>query len=224
MRSGEKLQHLRKQNGLSQEQLAARLTVSRQAVSKWELAESTPDTENVVQLSRLFGVSCDYLLRDEVEEQGAAPAPAAQDAPRSAAPGDPHLDGRGWTHNAFVLSLGLCAVGLAVAFIFYRIGGHTVRPLIAGLIVQLLGVMLFELATPRMGDGRAMARMSFYMTACWLVFPDLVCLALGWLFEHIPWTGTPLRAVAYWFALYLLLSAAVTVVLSVLRRRMAAKN
>ena len=123
-----------------------------------------------------------------------------------------------------MLSLGVCAVGLAVAFIFYRVGGHTVRPLIAGFIIQLLGVMLFELATPRMGDGRPLARMSFYMTACWLVFPDLVCLALGWLFEHIRWTGTPLRAVTYWFVLYLLLSAAVTVVLYVLRRRIAHKN
>ena len=77
MKLGEKLQKLRKQNGLSQEQLAARLTVSRQAVSKWELDESTPDTENVLQLSRLFGVSCDYLLRDEVDDPGAVqPRPA----------------------------------------------------------------------------------------------------------------------------------------------------
>ena len=75
MKLGEKLQQLRKQSGLSQEQLAAQLTVSRQAVSKWELDETMPDTENVVQLSRLFGVSCDYLLRDEVDEQGAADAP-----------------------------------------------------------------------------------------------------------------------------------------------------
>ena len=217
MKLGEKLQKLRKQNGLSQEQLAARLTVSRQAVSKWELDETMPDTENVLQLSRLFGVSCDYLLRDEVDDPGAV-------QPRPAAPGETHLDEPGWIHNALVLSLGVCAVGLAVAFIFYRVGGHTVRPLIAGFIIQLLGVMLFELATPRMGDGRPLARMSFYMTACWLVFPDLVCLALGWLFQHIRWTGTPLRAVTYWFVLYLLLSAAVTVVLYVLRRRIAHKN
>ena len=45
MKFGEKLQKLRKQSGLSQEQLAARLTVSRQAVSKWELDDTMPDTE-----------------------------------------------------------------------------------------------------------------------------------------------------------------------------------
>ena len=64
---GEKIQQLRKGKGLSQEELAGRLTVSRQAISKWELGESIPDTENVVQLSKLFGVSTDYLLNDEYE-------------------------------------------------------------------------------------------------------------------------------------------------------------
>ena len=48
---GEKLKKLRKARGLSQEQLADRLNVSRQAISKWELGESTPDTDNLVALS-----------------------------------------------------------------------------------------------------------------------------------------------------------------------------
>ncbi|MDR0862809.1 MAG: helix-turn-helix domain-containing protein [Oscillospiraceae bacterium] len=67
MTLGGKIQQQRKQRGMSQEQLAARLTVSRQAISKWELGESSPDTENIVQLSRLFGVSTDFLLNDEFE-------------------------------------------------------------------------------------------------------------------------------------------------------------
>jgi len=62
---GERILMLRKERGLSQEDLAARLPVSRQAISKWELGESIPDTEHVVQLSRLFGVSTDFLLVDE---------------------------------------------------------------------------------------------------------------------------------------------------------------
>ena len=62
MKLGEKLQQLRKRSGLSQEQLASQLAVSRQAVSKWELDETMPDTENVIQLSRIFGVSCDYQI------------------------------------------------------------------------------------------------------------------------------------------------------------------
>lgn len=171
MKLGEKLQRLRKQNGLSQEQLAARLAVSRQAVSKWELDETMPDTENVIQLSRLFGVSCDYLLRDEVDEPGAAkPTP----------PGETHLTRRGWIRSALVLSLTVCAVGLLLGvgvWLNEPPGNRTPTPLFIGLIVQMLGIVLFELAVPRMGEGRYAARVIFYVTACWFVPPLLLLLA-----------------------------------------------
>ena len=62
---GEKLKKLRKARGLSQEQLADQLNVSRQAISKWELGESTPDTDNLIALSDYYGVSLDYLLRHQ---------------------------------------------------------------------------------------------------------------------------------------------------------------
>lgn len=68
MSFGEKLQLLRKARGLSQEALAEQLGVTRQAVSKWELGDATPDLENVVALARFFGVSTDYLLLTEQEE------------------------------------------------------------------------------------------------------------------------------------------------------------
>ena len=62
MTLGEKLQALRTEAGLSQEELAERLDVSRQAVSKWELDKTTPDVRYIVALSGLFQVSTDYLL------------------------------------------------------------------------------------------------------------------------------------------------------------------
>ena len=68
----DKIIELRKKNGWSQEELADQLGVSRQAVSKWESASSIPDLERVLGMSRLFGVSTDYLLKDEIE--GEAPA------------------------------------------------------------------------------------------------------------------------------------------------------
>lgn len=68
MTFGEKLQLLRKQNGLSQEQLASQLTVSRQTISKWELDTSLPDTENIIQISNIFDVSIDYLLKEDAEQ------------------------------------------------------------------------------------------------------------------------------------------------------------
>lgn len=77
MTFGEKLQALRKARGWSQEELASQIHVSRQALSKWESGGAVPDTENIIALSRLFGVTTDYLLLDEVQDAGPAAAPRA---------------------------------------------------------------------------------------------------------------------------------------------------
>ena len=60
-----RLVQLRKQHGYSQDELAAKLGLSRQAVSKWERAEASPDTDNLIMLSRVYGISLDELLRTE---------------------------------------------------------------------------------------------------------------------------------------------------------------
>ncbi len=69
MTFGEKLQRLRKAAGMSQEQLAAQIEVSRQSVSKWELGESLPDTSKILLMAKIFDVSTDYLLDDTITEQ-----------------------------------------------------------------------------------------------------------------------------------------------------------
>ena len=63
----DKIIELRKKAGWSQEELAVQLGVTRQSVSKWEGAQSVPDLEKIVQMSHLFGVTTDYLLKDEIE-------------------------------------------------------------------------------------------------------------------------------------------------------------
>ena len=63
----DKIIELRKKNGWSQEELAEKLGVSRQAVSKWEGAQSVPDIQRILEMSRLFGVSTDYLLKDDMD-------------------------------------------------------------------------------------------------------------------------------------------------------------
>lgn len=68
-----KITEERKKNGWSQEELANQLGVSRQAVSKWESASSVPDLQRVLELSKLFGVTTDYLLKDEI-----GPEPVAE--------------------------------------------------------------------------------------------------------------------------------------------------
>ena len=65
----DKIIRLRKKNGWSQEELADKMNVSRQAVSKWESAQTIPDLEKILQLGTLFGVTTDYLLKDEIEEE-----------------------------------------------------------------------------------------------------------------------------------------------------------
>ena len=75
----DKITALRKKAGWSQEELAEQLGVTRQSVSKWEGAQSVPDMDKVVQMSRLFGVTTDFLLKDELSEE--EPAPEGCDSP-----------------------------------------------------------------------------------------------------------------------------------------------
>ena len=65
----DKIIRLRKKNGWPQEELADKMSVSRQAVSKWEGAQTIPDLGKILQLSQLFGVTTDYLLKDEIEDE-----------------------------------------------------------------------------------------------------------------------------------------------------------
>ncbi len=73
MRLSDKIVKLRKTNGWSQEELAEKLNVSRQAISRWEGATAQPDATNILQLSKLFGVTTDYLLNDEYESDNDLP-------------------------------------------------------------------------------------------------------------------------------------------------------
>ena len=75
MTLGNKIQKLRKENGLSQEALAEKIAVTRQTISKWELDQSEPDLSFIAQLCDIFGVSADYLIRENVTEKGKTPAP-----------------------------------------------------------------------------------------------------------------------------------------------------
>ena len=75
----DKIIDLRKKNGWSQEELAEKLGVSRQSISKWEGAQSVPDMNRILAMSDLFGVSTDYLLKDEIEADRPAAIPTDSD-------------------------------------------------------------------------------------------------------------------------------------------------
>ena len=101
MTFGEKILKLRKEKGLSQEDLALQITVSRQAVSRWEKEISTPDTENIIQLCRLFNVSSDYLLNDDCNESIAVPIIAEK-----------NTDLKKGHQRRFLLSIGVVLTGI----------------------------------------------------------------------------------------------------------------
>lgn len=83
MRMNEKILQCRKRMGLSQEELAQRLNTSRQAISKWELGTSQPEIQNVVALAKLFGVTTDWLLMDDEEDQPEQEQPEREAQPEA---------------------------------------------------------------------------------------------------------------------------------------------
>lgn len=126
MNFSEKLSRLRKREGISQEELAQYLDVSRQAVSRWEQGTAMPDAGNLLKLRRRFGVSVDWLLEDEQDwEALAEPTPRVEEA--VAAPGP-------WTwKNAlpWAVPLGLSGTGLLALGIFSSLNPGTYETAVA---------------------------------------------------------------------------------------------
>ena len=127
MTLSEKLQNLRRAAGLSQEQLAERLGVTRQAVSKWETGEGKPDIDNLLPLAKLLGTTVDYLLDDGAEEP-CAEEPQPQTPPQSQSVGRELWEqlkafGRrwGWLGGYAIALIG--AVRLVTELIFLFAGG-----------------------------------------------------------------------------------------------------
>ena len=157
----EKIQSLRRERGLSQEELAITLGVSRQAVSKWELGDATPDTDKVIALANYFGVTTDYLLRDLAPET----APAQQRAPSAQKRFAPMLLCIGWCGSA----LGLCLL------LYGQYFAANDWPRLIGLMLLVLFAILplgssLMLRQEDEQAGRAFLR-QFWRVNIWLVTP-----------------------------------------------------
>lgn len=124
MTFGEKLQSLRQKAGMSQDALAEKLNVSRQAVSRWERDETMPETEKVVALADLFGVTTDYLLRAEQARQ------EKQQAERSVPPQRDWMDKLGYLAKTKGYLLGWVLIAWGVLDL-------------AGILLMGLGVLSF---------------------------------------------------------------------------------
>lgn len=132
MTLGEKIVDLRKKRGLSQEELAISLGVSRQAVSKWEVGDAMPDTDKVIALAEFFGTTTDFLLRDIEPHQNAAGGTDAHMSPGQARAGAPLL---------LCMTLGGSACGLFLLFYGRFVSASTI-PSVIGVILQICAIAL----------------------------------------------------------------------------------
>lgn len=195
MTLGEKIISLRKQRGLSQEELAITLGISRQAVSKWETEDATPDTDKVIALADYFNVTTDWLLRD-VEPPETHAVTDAHMSPVQARAGAPLL---------LCLTLGASACGVLLLF-YGRFASASSIPSVIGMILQICAITIatgFGLYLKNSADTIQEAGFirSFWRVNIWMValLPvRMACSAFMQLLRLIPeetlsrlWTGLP---------------------------------
>lgn len=135
----EKIIRLRKKNGWSQEELADKMNVSRQAVSKWEAAQTTPNLEKILMMGDLFGVTTDYLLKNEIEEEEFI-EDGSDYLHRSVTLEDAnaYMEHRKWASRKIALATFLCILSPICLIIMSEISGNVA--ILLGLIVLFLFV------------------------------------------------------------------------------------
>ena len=139
MNIGERINHLRKTNNMSQEELAEKLHVSRQTVSRWENNSSQPDIESILAISNLFTVSTDYILGKE---------------------DDNNIKHK---NNILFISLGIIIIGFVFS-LFYFLSIKNLFLLAIGIGVQIIGVIYFEV-----NNSSKKEKYRFFSKATWLL-------------------------------------------------------
>lgn len=148
MNMADRIQYLRKNKGISQEELADKIGVSRQAVSKWESEQSTPDIEKVILLSDFFDVTTDYLLK------GIEPVPANATE---------KSDARIFSLVGSVLNF----IGLVTAIMIWK-EEQTSNSVAVGLILMAVGIMTFVIGQ-FIGKNKEKALFWFWIVNVWIV-------------------------------------------------------
>ena len=113
-----RIQEQRKLNGLTQEQLAEKLNVSRQSISKWESNQSFPEIDRIILMSEIFNVSTDYLLKEKTNDYS-----------KNSISKDYNLIG-----------IILISIGLILSLLWYEY--LSLLPIVLGLIIQIIGISL----------------------------------------------------------------------------------
>ena len=125
MTLGEKILDLRRRNAMSQDVLAEKLEVSRQAVSKWERDEAMPETDKIVRMAQLFRVSTDYLLLDGEPQQQEQPQPAPQQ-PRAEDRIERFVRRHGYKAGYIMMAVGafICVLSIGMRLLWPVIAGQ----------------------------------------------------------------------------------------------------
>lgn len=188
MTLGEKLQKLRKAAGLSQEQLAEKLLVSRQAISKWEQDAARPDTDNILVLSEIFGVTTDYLLKEE-GEKGAEPLSfVGKEGGSIEADGMYAARARQRVKAVRIATLFVAGAGLLLSNVLW-VARQEVLLTSIGIFLQLLCIAVFEVFLLQKCSGSLAAeeRLRFYRVAVWLISPYIVFFIMAAAWRLYPW-------------------------------------
>ena len=182
----ERIQNLRKAKGLSQEELADKIGVSRQAVSKWENEQSSPDIEKIIILSDFFEVSTDYILRGTVYKYNFA---------------EKKIDAR----ILATLGTGLNFIGLVISILLW-LDKQTIAAVAVGLVIMALGCMLFVIGQLSSDDKQKTIK-KFVAVNIWF----LSLIPISCIFNFIQgnlggfwWTLTPIPQMGNSHVAYLL--------------------
>lgn len=195
MNMADRIQHLRKSKGISQEELADKIGVSRQAVSKWESEQSTPDIEKVILLSDYFDVTTDYLLKG-IETM--ADLPKNKD------------DARIFS----VVGTALNFIGLVAAIMIWK-EEQTSISVAGGLILMAVGTMLFVIGQfMGIGANKEKASFGFGVVNVWIlslmpiscIYNFLQGIRSGnwWTFSPIPQLGNSIVSYVLCWGFYLM--------------------
>ncbi|MCD7887911.1 MAG: helix-turn-helix domain-containing protein [Clostridiales bacterium] len=170
MNIADRIQQLRKARGISQEELADQVGVSRQAVSKWESEQSVPDLNKIVLLSDYFGVTTDYLLK------------GIEPLPEKPAKGKP--DARIFT----IIGTALNFIGLVTAIGIW-VSWYTQLSVVVGFVLMAAGCAVFAVGQ-LLGENTKSAAKWFWLVNVWLLaLMPISCVfnALsGWYLAPIP--------------------------------------
>ena len=192
---GEKLRRLRIARQLSQEQLADKLQVSRQAISKWELGESMPDTENLILLSKFYGVSIDYLLLNELNISSELETKRSRSSP------------------IFIFGMGGLIIGLTLSIVLWCTY-QSILMVSIGLIIQIISVTVVLI---KQSELSSQLQRLFLMISAWMIFP-FICFYIGSLMMNFyPVSRSAMLDFIVEFIFYLVVCTGITVTLKKVR-------